>query len=234
MTHYFEEYQQLYYADPSSKVFAQLAAELVLRGEIEPAIDICRKGLIHHPAYSPGRLVLSRALKESGKVKEAFDELKQVIKVDPTNISAFEALALIYEQVGQSDHAKSCWRKVIELDPFHAVGIQHLSDGTRQTVSQEAESVESIQKSPIGPVSLLPPRPDERSPGVVSAALADLFLQQGHREKAIDVLRQVLAANPQNQLVQSKLNQLLSETEHQAKSGRLEQLLATIAQRKRR
>ena len=56
-----EKYQQILESDPGSLVFVELAKALLDRGEAKKAIEICTKGLEHHPDSIVGRVLWGKA-----------------------------------------------------------------------------------------------------------------------------------------------------------------------------
>ena len=63
-----EKYEQILAADPRSRIFVELAKALVDRGEHARAVEVCRRGLEHHPSSILGRVIWGRALLEAGLV----------------------------------------------------------------------------------------------------------------------------------------------------------------------
>jgi tetratricopeptide (TPR) repeat protein len=69
-----EELEKRLAADPNSRMFVQLAEEYRKAGMLEQAIDCCEKGLKKHPQYPSARVLLGRALLESGSFDRASAE----------------------------------------------------------------------------------------------------------------------------------------------------------------
>jgi hypothetical protein len=86
--------------DPASIAFAALAEEYRRAGKFEAAVATCQAGLQRHPAYVSARVTLGRALLEMGRFEEAREELEQVLRVAPENLSAIRGLAEIHHRWG--------------------------------------------------------------------------------------------------------------------------------------
>jgi tetratricopeptide (TPR) repeat protein len=84
--------------DPASIAFAALAEEYRRAGRYREAIDVCRAGLLRHPAYLSARVTLGRALLEVGELEEGREHLEQVLKIAPENLAAIRALAEIHRR----------------------------------------------------------------------------------------------------------------------------------------
>ncbi len=71
--------------------------------------------------------------RENGRYKEAIDSYKKAIENDPSFISAYYNLALLYHQIKQYDSAVINLKKVIELDPndvsaFNNLGVIYFAN----------------------------------------------------------------------------------------------------------
>jgi hypothetical protein len=95
-----EELRRRVQLDPASIAFAALAEEYRRAGKFEAAVATCEAGLQRHPAYVSARVTLGRALLEMGRFEEARDELEQVLRVAPENLSAIRGLAEIHHRWG--------------------------------------------------------------------------------------------------------------------------------------
>jgi len=93
-----EELQRRVHRDPASISFAALAEEYRRLGLFQDAVDVCRAGLLRHPAYLSARVTLGRALLELGDFDQATSELEYVLRAAPENLSAIRALADIHRR----------------------------------------------------------------------------------------------------------------------------------------
>jgi len=57
--------------DPASRLFMPLAFALLKLGRYDETIDVCKKGLDHHPDYHAAKVILANAYLEKGMLKEA-------------------------------------------------------------------------------------------------------------------------------------------------------------------
>jgi len=78
--------------DPASIAFAQLAEEYRRDGQLDRAVQICRAGLAHHPAYLSAHVTLGRALMGLGQDGEAQVEFEYVLGAAPDNLVALKGL----------------------------------------------------------------------------------------------------------------------------------------------
>jgi tetratricopeptide (TPR) repeat protein len=93
-----EELQRRVQRDPASISFAALAEEYRRIGLFQQAVDVCRSGLLRHPAYLSARVTLGRALLELGDFDAATSELERVLQAAPENLAAIRALAELHRR----------------------------------------------------------------------------------------------------------------------------------------
>ena len=133
-------------ADPASIAFAQLAEECRRAGDYDQAVDICRAGLAHHPAYLSARVTLGRALTELGRLDEAHTELGIVLDTAPDNLAANRAMAEIFQQRAQMPEALAYYKKALQLAQ-HDPDLQHAVERIEHVVSPPPEKVEATPTS---------------------------------------------------------------------------------------
>ena len=110
MTPEIERYLSMWERDPKSRVFAPLAESYRKIGQIDRAIEICKKGLQIHPNYVSGRVALGRAYFDKGDYPAAKTQLEIVFEADPENLVAAKTLGEIYEAEGALEKALLSYR----------------------------------------------------------------------------------------------------------------------------
>ena len=81
--------------DPASTAFAPLAEHYRRTGQLEEAIEVCRRGLTRHAAFTDARMTLCWALIEAGRLSEAAVEAERILHANPEHLAAVWALAEI-------------------------------------------------------------------------------------------------------------------------------------------
>lgn len=105
----------------------------------QEAADVCRSGLLVHPAYSSARVTLGRALIELRHYDEAQHELEQVLRSAPENLAAVRGLADALRRQGAFEEALVQYRAALTL-------ARHDPD-LEQTIAELARQVDSTPAS---------------------------------------------------------------------------------------
>jgi tetratricopeptide (TPR) repeat protein len=164
-----EKYEQILAADPRSRIFVELAKALVERGDWARAVEVCRRGLEHHPSSILGRVTWGRALLESGDPKGAMDQFEIAIALEPASPYA-------YNHVGEALLAKGLHREALpvlaraaELQPADARVRAWLEDAKKRA---KGEPVAARPRSPANGAAASPRTAAAAAPASSSAPAA--------------------------------------------------------------
>ncbi|MBI2163491.1 MAG: tetratricopeptide repeat protein [candidate division NC10 bacterium] len=140
--------------DPQSRVFAQLADAYRKEGLLDEAIRICRDGLVAHPNYVSGRVVLGRALLEQGALEEAEAEFRRVLELAPDNLLALRLLGDTSAQQGRSGEAREHYERALRLNPLDRETQDRLA-----ALPIEATPAPAVEPASVGlePEAFAPP-----------------------------------------------------------------------------
>ena len=190
--------------DPDSLVFAPLADAYRKAGNLNEAFFICKKGLEKHPTYTSARVVLGRIYQEQGKSEDAVSEFKKVLEVDSENLMAHSLLGSICIEKGDFQAAIEEYQKILSLNPD--------DDSAQASLKQAIEKAAGDQKKQ----ELIPEKKIIEADGKISPkenttslTIAELYLKQGHLDKAIEVFQEILAKDPQNLMIRQKLSDVI-------------------------
>jgi diguanylate cyclase (GGDEF)-like protein/PAS domain S-box-containing protein len=112
-----KKYRTMLGSNPASRIFATLAELYRKHGMYDEAIGMCLKGLKHHPGYLSGRVVLGLAYFDKGMLREAAEELEQVISAKPDHLMAARALGDVMLADGDIRQAEFYFNRVLSLAP---------------------------------------------------------------------------------------------------------------------
>lgn len=203
-----EKLFEKYRLAPDSLVFAPLADACRKLGRLEEAVEICGKGLKHHPDYTSGHVVLGKSLFDMGRKEEASEAFQRVLSLDPDNLVALRFMGLILTEKGELEAAAERFRHFLTLDPANEeIKAKLLGLEEREEVIELAplddEGFEGEEISLGGEV--------ETSDELASTTLADIFASQGYKDRAIKIYREVLSKQPDNEAVRKRLQALEEE-----------------------
>jgi len=163
-----------------------------------------------HPSYTSARVVLGRIYQEKNRIDEATNEFKKVLELDPENLMAHSLLGSIFMEKKDYQTAIEEFQKILTLNPD--------DDETQTHLKQAIEKAASEQK-PQKPLKKEEPVDEKKSKpreSTASITIAELYLKQGHFDKAIEIFQELLAEDPQNLMLRQKLSEAV---ERQQKEG---------------
>lgn len=207
--------------------FPEFAEAYRLQGKIEEAIKICTLGLHKRPDNIKGRFVLGRCYFDKGLFKEAKVELERVKEEIEGCLLVYKLLSLVYLQEKEVERALEALRKALLWPEAEEKSVKGL---TPLEINIWQKKIEPLISSPQ------PKAPETFH----TETMAQIYLKQGRKEKALEIYRELLARDPANKVWQEKYNSLaLSLEEEKRKAGReevirhLEKWLAKISGEKK-
>jgi len=107
-------------ADPSSRVFLQLAEEYRHLGRVQDALAVLESGLKEHPGYLSALVAQGRCLLELGESGKARGVLERVVQQDATQMVASKLLVRAYIESNDPERARQrldLYRLLNDSDP---------------------------------------------------------------------------------------------------------------------
>lgn len=93
-------------ADPSSRIFLQLAEEYRHQGRVKEALEVLERGLKEHPGYLSALVAKGRCYLELGEPQLARGVLERVVKQDATQMVANKLLVRAYLETSEPERAR--------------------------------------------------------------------------------------------------------------------------------
>ncbi len=183
----------------NSLSFFRLAAEYLAREELEEAIRFCKEGLKADPYCITGHIILGKCYLAASCFKEARREFKRVLRFDPNNTAALCYLAEINQALGQTRLALSNLTRALRLDPL-APGLKDKVDFLREELGFSRGTL-AIKSAPEEDIT-------SKYSQLATPTLAEIYATQGCIKRAIDIYRQILDQNPEDQQTKQRLAQL--------------------------
>ena len=178
--------------DPSSIAFAQLAEEYRRSGMFQEAVDVCRSGLLVHPAYHSARVTLGRALIELRHYEDAQHELEQALRAAPENLAAIRGLADALRRQGAFEEALVQYQAALALARHDPDLEQIIAELSRQVAPPESEpavapplEITAIKPVDDAPVAVVDPVAEQqRARAVATLAALEQLLTAVHVARA--------------------------------------------------
>ncbi|MFH1562176.1 MAG: tetratricopeptide repeat protein [Nitrospirota bacterium] len=94
--------------------------------DYENAALVFEEMLQANPKYKTNEILnaLGMIYFKQGKIDKVINQCKKIIKLDPTNIPAYDNLGTMYYQQGNFKEAKEVFNKILQLDPSNAKAMQ--------------------------------------------------------------------------------------------------------------
>jgi tetratricopeptide (TPR) repeat protein len=176
--------------EPRSRSFAPLADLLRQDGRLQEALKIVDAGLASHPAYISALVIRGRILLELGRLDEARESLRSVLRHDAENVLVLRLLADDARQQRAWAEAIPLMEKLAVLDTQEQAWLEAIAEARQQLAPAAAPA------EPAG----------ER--GFATMTLVDILLAQGYRDKAAAALEEMLQRDPGRTDAREKLDQL--------------------------
>ena len=101
----------------NNMVRTSLANAYYRNGEFEKAENAFKTIIGQEPGFGPTYYSLALLLAETGKNKEAIEQLEEGISYMPDNLRAYYNLGLLYDSVGEAEKAKNTILKGLRISP---------------------------------------------------------------------------------------------------------------------
>jgi tetratricopeptide (TPR) repeat protein len=181
-----ERYEQNLAEDPTSKVFVELAKALLEKGDAARAIDVCQKGLEHHPKSVVGRVLWGKALIQLGRPAEAMEQFDQAVAIDKENPQAYNLIGEVLLRKGLYRSALPLLRRAVALQPNDGRIKQWLEQTQRALaggpapVLSDDTLIDTVTDGETAPNDVPPPVAEVNLPS--AGALPKVSVADGRRE----------------------------------------------------
>jgi len=186
--------------DPASVAFFPLSKVLYSAGAVDEAVQVLERGLSYHPEFVAARLDLAHIYHQTGRDDNAINQLEKAVSLDSYNVNALKELVVILLEQGFKKEALRYLTLLQELDPENDQYQEWIEKATAETTP---EKVTVAAETPQ------PPTTSEFN----TLTMVDIYMQQGLWKKAGEVLKAIIARNPDNLEAQQKLAQINAELE---------------------
>jgi len=224
--------------DVDSSFFIQEAESLRLQARYDEAIQTCKDGLKKMPDALRGRLLLGRCYLETGRIVEARKELERVAQVVEECLPVYKLLSQVYLEEKDVDKALEVLRKTLyfpraeETSPKKVTPLEMdlLHRGTRPPFVTPPPFQKPSPPSPAEVPEEKKPEEEEKAakPAIPTDTLAEIYLKQGHPDRALEVYQDILAKDPHNAVVREKYESLKNRISRDQKTESRQEVQAKL------
>lgn len=190
--------------DPSPETVHRILAKRKGEDRPERRIQKCRQALRIHPNHIGLRSLLADAYLDAGLGARAVEELERVTTAIDAMASAYHRLAESYARQGRAPEAIRCLETYLAHHPEDRDARERLN----RLLSKEPPDGETADLEEIA--RELRPQMSEDLPEIATPTLAELYVNQGQLETAIQTYRKVLEQYPEDERLRSRLEELES------------------------
>jgi tetratricopeptide (TPR) repeat protein len=186
-----DEYLRLLAREPNSLRFAEYADHLRRLERLPDAMVICNHGLVRHPGYATGHVVMAEILLDTGTPEMAAHHLREALKFDPSHPRAHLLLGELLLTRGDKERAAAEFEAALLASPGLAAAQAGLAEAKG---AAETSAPAPPGKAAIGPT------PGERPEWLTidrAGELVDLVAARPSVDRAhvVDADGQVLACS---------------------------------------
>jgi len=136
-----EEYRRRLQRDPDSLRFAEFANHLRRAGLTSDATAICARGLMRHPAYATGHVVMGEIFRDADLIEKAEREWREALRLDPGHPLAHLCLGELSLSRGEVEQAEAAFRAALASNPNLAEARAKLAELTGEASTQTASPI---------------------------------------------------------------------------------------------
>ncbi|MGI6656406.1 MAG: tetratricopeptide repeat protein [Desulfobulbus sp.] len=119
--------EQIAKAPKSGSLQLVLATLQVRAGQLDQALDSCKKAQELDPEISQAYSLSALILTHQGKTEQAIGEYKELIAKHPDNLGAYMGLGSLYDHIGQKDQARQTYEKALQIKADFAPAANNLA-----------------------------------------------------------------------------------------------------------
>lgn len=127
-----EAYRRLLQRDPGSLRFAEFADQVRRQGDLSGATALCARGLLRHPHYATGRVVMGEILRDQGLLERAEQEWREALRLDPGHPRAHLRMGELYLERGEIARATAALEACLLFQPDSAEARRLLESARKQ------------------------------------------------------------------------------------------------------
>ncbi len=174
-----------------------------LIGRVVPPLERTAKVAEVLPKDAQAQLNYGKALHQAGRVEEAMQRYQMALKRRPSLAEAEYGLGVAYRDLGDNDRAIEHYERSLSLDPKNGNTEFHLARALDVTGHPDAARTRMQHSLQLDPSLIL-----------ARMSLADLFIDVGRYQQAIEQYEEVLRRQPDFETARKNLKFVRSRIQH--------------------
>ena len=150
-----EKLEHRYNENPKGRNFAPLADAYRKAGQVDLAIDLCRKGLELHPDYISAYIVYGRCMLDKKDDPGAEQVFRKVMTLDPENVLALKILADVADRNNRMEQAVEWLGKLLAVDPMNGDAAEALARAKTKAAAVAAKPVAIVEPATVAEPALV-------------------------------------------------------------------------------
>lgn len=217
-------------AELSVAEFMAAGEQYFAQGNYDEAIAISREYLAQRPDALSPRLFLGRCYLEKEMNGEAKAELERVVQAIEECLSVYKILSQVYLKEKDVDKALEALRKALffsSLEEPSSKRITPLEMGLLQRGSPSAFVTPPIQAAEAQRQESSAETAPRKTP-IQTDTLAEIYIKQGHLQRALSIYQEILAREPENSSWREKVETLKRKLEGEGMKEGKEKVLRRL------
>jgi len=169
------------------EAFLYRAYTMLDKGAFEEALSLAEGRINHYPGDVDAWLLIAASSVSMGRLSEAERILRELNHILPGWPHVLECLGDVLRRMGMTGEAMDYYKSALALDP-----------PMTERIAEKIAAIEAGREDDETET-------DEISADFQTVTLADMYLKQGDKKKAIAVLRKILERDPKNSEAQKRL-----------------------------
>ncbi len=188
-------YQQNLRLQPQNPdVLSKLAATLMIAGRLDEAIVVLKEEIRISPGSSNAHFTLGQVYLQQKQYQQARESYEAAIKIKPELARAYYGLAMVHSRLGNPDQAKA-----------YTARFKTLKASDRQIRNEERHEYDDFDVA-------------QRRAAITYLDIGHMYREQGHADKAEDLLKQAVGLDPNNIMCIYELATLYNTNNEPAKA----------------
>jgi tetratricopeptide (TPR) repeat protein len=197
-------YDQILNSAPSQETLLLILLKLREEGKIEKVIQECLKALEVYPNDIHIRRLLAESYFEKDRIFDAEAELKKITHLISDLAQVHKLQAMIYRKQGRNEEA---------IEALKVYSVYHPHDEEARLLQDELKPEEpppdsEAQGLPKATSTAFGEELEKGAPEIITSRLAEIYLDQGKIEKAIDTYKTLVMLNPEDTHFRDRLEEL--------------------------